>query len=155
MRKIKIGRMVQEGKVGEVFPHRNHQSLPIVEAARRGPIRAARWRCWNEDRGETERRLRPTYRRGLATDWAGIDGNWRGGDHGVSGMISAGARRRCRCWRVGPCYQWEEEEKEIPFWVCLIGPWANSGSGPIGSRGPFTCFFCSVIFSFSDFLIYS
>jgi hypothetical protein len=75
MCKINIGRMVQEGKVGEVFPHRNRQSSPTVEAVRRGPIRAARRQCWNEDRGETKRRLRPTYRRGLATDWEGIDGN--------------------------------------------------------------------------------
>jgi hypothetical protein len=155
MRKIKIGRIVQEGKVGEVFPHRNRQSSPTVEAARHGPIWAARWRCWNEDRGEMERRLRTTYRHGLATDWVGIDGNWREENHGVSGVISAGGRRRCRCWHVGPCYQWEEDEKEIPFWVCLIRPWADSGSGPIGSRCPFTYFFCSVIFSCSVFLIYS
>jgi hypothetical protein len=75
MCKIKIGRMVQEGKVGEVFPHRNRQSSPTVEAVQRGPIRAARRRCWNEDSRETERRLRHTYRRGLAIDWAGTDGN--------------------------------------------------------------------------------
>jgi hypothetical protein len=72
--------MVQEGRVGEVCPHRNRHRSSSVSAGCRSQIRAVRWPSKMGNRGEIERGSRPYYRRGLSTKWAGDHRNWREGE---------------------------------------------------------------------------